>query len=66
MDWSIFDKNSHWKTETDLKIRYKTEHSCEEALRYLKLKNKRKQKFKCYKCMYCDAFHINYKTKMSH
>jgi hypothetical protein len=63
-DWSIFDKHSHWKSETEFKIKYKTEQSCEDALLYLKLKYKKK--FKCYKCMYCEAFHINYNIKKSH
>jgi hypothetical protein len=59
--WGIFSKHSHTKKDGVEKQKYNTEAS---ALRAAEAMQKRYEgKFACYKCMFCDGFHVGKQLK---
>ena len=59
--WGIFSKHSHIKKDGLEKQKYNTEAS---ALRAAEAMQKRYEgKFACYKCMFCDSYHVGKQLK---
>jgi len=55
--WGMFSKNSHVVASTGkLKIQYSSIKSAEKAA--ASMEKKYEGKFKPYKCIFCDGFHI--------
>ena len=54
--WGIFSKWSHYTKEDKLKQRYNTEASALRAAN--SMMEKYKGVFRCYKCAYCNGYHV--------
>lgn len=54
--WGIFSKWSHQRKDGKLKQKYNTEASALRASE--SMERKYGGRFRCYKCLFCDGFHV--------
>ena len=54
--WGIFSKYSHQRKDGKIKQRYNTETSALKAVE--SMEKKYNNKYKCYRCAFCEGFHI--------